>query len=170
MHRRPFLAGALAAAAMPLLAPARAFAQGDGTTAETVAGVVSNDPELSTLASLLIAADLVDSLHEPGPFTVFAPVDAAFDALGEAALGDLTAEENADRLRRLLMHHVVPDRLTPDDLDPENGHQTLAGTRITITDGETLRIGNAELLQPGLAVPNGMVHKIDSVLEVPEPA
>ena len=81
--------------------------------------------------------------------------------------GDL---ENAERLRRLLSHHVVPQRLDPDSLNPGTTFETLAGTSLRIEEGETLLIGSAKMLQPGLEVPNGYVHKIASVLQPPEPA
>lgn len=168
MHRRTALAGAAAGAVLALF-PVLGRAQ-SAPTAQTVVGVISNDRDLDMLASLLIAADLVDTLQESGPFTVFAPRNAAFDDLGEATLTDLVAEDNAERLRRLLMHHVVPKRLGPEALEPGATHDTLAGTTIKITEDVTLRIGRAELVQPGLDVPNGFVHKIGSVLQPPEAA
>ncbi|SLN61651.1 Immunogenic protein MPT70 precursor [Roseivivax jejudonensis] len=169
MNRRTLIVGSLSAALLPLL-PARLWAQMEDPTSETVAGVVSSDRDLDMLASLLVAADIVDTLQEPGPFTVFAPVNSAFEELGEATLNDLVAEENAERLRRLLSHHVVPQRLDPDSLNPGTTFETLAGTSLRIEEGETLLIGSAKMLQPGLEVPNGYVHKIASVLQPPEPA
>lgn len=170
MDRRTLLSCALAAGALPLSWPARGIAQTEPAASETVADVIAGDRDLGTLASLLMTGDLVDRLHETGPFTVFAPTDAAFEAMGEATLSDLTAEENIDRLRRLLMHHVVPELLLPDDLTGGRSVETLAGTRIEITDEETLLIGGAELLRPGEETTNGVVHKIGAVLEAPEAA
>ncbi|ETX10129.1 hypothetical protein OCH239_03180 [Roseivivax halodurans JCM 10272] len=170
MDRRTLLSSALAAGILALVLPVRAFAQTGTAPTETVAGIISSDRDLDTLASLLMAADLLDGLREAGPFTVFAPVNDAFEAMGEATLSDLTAEENADRLRRLLLHHVVPNVLMPGALRGGRSVETLAGTQIEITDEETLLIGGAELLTPGTEIPNGVVHKIGSVLEAPEQA
>ncbi|WP_306133076.1 fasciclin domain-containing protein [Roseivivax marinus] len=168
MNRRELLNGALALSAGATLMPSAVLAQADDTTAGTVAGIISNDRDLDTLASLLIAADLVDALQGAGPFTVFAPVNAAFEALGEATIADLTAEENQDRLRRLLQHHVVPQRIEADGLNAGASLETLAGTTIEITDEDTLLIGDAELMRPDITSPNGVVHKIGAVLQPPE--
>ena len=170
MDRRTLLSSAFAAGTLPLFMPAQGLAQTGSASTETVAGIISTDRDLDTLASLLMAAELVDTLQEPGPYTVFAPTNDAFEAMGGATLSDLAAEENIDRLRRLLMHHVVPNVLMPGDLNGGLTVETLAGTQIEITDEDTLLIGGAELLKPGVETTNGVVHKIGAVLEVPEAA
>jgi uncharacterized surface protein with fasciclin (FAS1) repeats len=97
--------------------------------ATTPAGAaVSTVPQLSTLTQAVIAANLVDVLNTRGDVTVLAPSDAAFDALGPDALPALLAD--VPRLTTVLTHHVVPGRLTPDQLPGE--HITLNGDPVTV--------------------------------------
>lgn len=175
MDRRTCLRLAAGAA----LVPAASFAQDtygtpgkdpatetapDSHNADTVAGLIANERDLDTLAALLMSAELVDTLSGPGPFTVFAPVNSAFEKLGEPQIAKLEEPENAERLKELLGHHVVADLVRAEDLTPGSSLKTMAGPSIRIAEGETLLIGGAKLLKPGLETRNGVVHKIDTVL------
>ena len=72
--------------------------------------------QFTTLAKALTAADLVDTLKGPGPFTVFAPTDEAFAKLPAGTLDNLLKPENKDKLRRILTYHVVPSKVMAADV------------------------------------------------------
>jgi uncharacterized surface protein with fasciclin (FAS1) repeats len=141
------------------------------TLATTPAGAaVSTVPQLSTLTQAVLAANLVDVVNTRAEVTVFAPSDAAFAALGADALPDLLAD--VPRLTTLLTHHVVPGRLTPDQLPGE--HTTLNGDPLTVTGPADAPAVPAEQTVTGAAaatvvcgnVPtaNATVYVIDQVL------
>ncbi|MGY5884445.1 fasciclin domain-containing protein [Modestobacter lacusdianchii] len=127
-------------------------------------------PELSTLTSAVLAANLVDVVNTREDVTVLAPTNAAFDALGPEALPALLAD--VPRLTALLTHHVLPGRLAPDELVGE--HTTLAGDRVTVAGPADAPSVAAERTVAGAApatvvcgnVPtaNATVYLIDQVL------
>jgi uncharacterized surface protein with fasciclin (FAS1) repeats len=137
-----------------------------------------NSKDHTTLVAAVKAADLVDTLQGKGPFTVFAPVNAAFDALPAGAVDTLLKPENKAALTKVLTYHVVPGRLTSADLDKlirkGKGAATLAtvsggslwimknGDRnITVKDetGAVADISIYDVLQS-----NGVIYSIDRVL------
>ncbi len=140
------------AALLLLLAPAAAAEKGD-----LVATAVA-DGRFTTLARALSAADLVDDLRGAGPFTVFAPTDAAFAALPAGALSGLL--EDKDALRRVLLNHVAAGRVLARDLLPVGSATTLGGTRLPLG----LRVGKANVTQADVVCSNGVIHVIDRVL------
>ena len=115
-----------------------------------------------TLATALTAAGLVSTLKETGPFTVFAPTDAAFAALPagtvEALLGDLP------RLKLILLYHVVPGRVLARDVVKLTSARTASGEDLTISAGDEVRINDARILNTDIAASNGVIHVIDRVL------
>ena len=82
---------------------------------ETVAGVASANPDLSTLVTAVEAAGLVDTLNGEGPLTVFAPNNDAFAKIPEDTLADLLKPENVDQLKEILLRHVLPTSTVADD-------------------------------------------------------
>ncbi|MEQ1872792.1 MAG: fasciclin domain-containing protein [Ilumatobacteraceae bacterium] len=127
--------------------------------------VATTLPGFETLAALVTQADLIDTLKSDGPFTVFAPVDSAFDALPTATLNAVLADRTL--LTTVLTYHVVAGALTTDMLD-EGTLTTVAGVDLTITkvDGITYIDGNPILVQ-NVRATNGVIHVLGSVL-VPE--
>jgi len=122
--------------------------------------------DFTVLVQAIEAAGLVEALSAPGPFTVFAPTDAAFTALLEA-LG-MTAEEllaNTELLTSVLLYHVVAGSANAADLTNGQTLTTLAGLDLTVTiDGATVMINNATVIVADIATSNGVIHVIDTVL------
>lgn len=139
---------------------------------QTVYRVVAETPELSTLAGLVETAGLRETLADPdAALTLFAPTDAAFDALGPDALNALRA--NPEAARALLLDHALSARLLSADVFDDLAIETLAGSEVTFAggaDGLTVRDGTgvaASVVQPDLDADNGVVHLIDAVLSGP---
>lgn len=145
---------------------------------ENIAELAQGNAELSTLVAALEAANLTDALAGDGPFTVFAPNNAAFEALPEGTVEALLA--NPDQLSPILRFHVVQGRFSAEDLAEQSRLTTLEGNELRIVStgggdpvhgggGEaTLRVGSAEVIQSDIAATNGIVHVIDAVLLPPE--
>jgi len=115
-----------------------------------------------TLVAAVKAAGLVDTLKGEGPFTVFAPTDAAFAALPDGALEGLLSDPAA--LRSVLTYHVVPGSLTAEDLQDRRAAKTVQGQRVSIGSGQGLTIDGARVIKADIATSNGVIHVIDSVI------
>jgi len=118
-----------------------------------------------TLAKALEAADLVQTLTGTGPFTVFAPTDAAFAKLPAGTLENLLKPENKDKLRRILTYHVVPGRVVASDVVKLQSAETVSGDTITVEaqDGRVL-VDGAQVTQTDILASNGVIHVIDAVI------
>jgi uncharacterized surface protein with fasciclin (FAS1) repeats len=165
---------ATAAAAALAIIPVAASA-GSGTKGNLVAAAMqSKDHE--TLVAAVKAAGLVDTLASGGPFTVFAPTDAAFGKLPAGTVETLLQPANRDQLRAVLTYHVVPGKMTAGQLVKliqDNGGKamlttvqggtltaSLSGSSVLITDaaGGIARVTAADLIQS-----NGVIHVTDAV-------
>lgn len=128
--------------AKTLLVPAAVFALAacgddpiapDAGPTDDIAGIATSTTDVSTLAAALEAAGLVAPLQGDGPFTVFAPVNTAFEALGEDVVTALLDDANADLLSRVLTFHVVPGTAAfAEDLTDGQTVTTLEGEQLTI--------------------------------------
>ena len=118
-----------------------------------------------TLAAALTAAELVDPLASGGPFTVFAPTDAAFGKLDQEALANTLLPEARPRLQQLLTYHVVAGEFFAKDLIGGRTLTTLSGQRIRvgISEGE-VRVNDSVITATDVRASNGVIHVIDSVL------
>ena len=138
---------------------------------------VVDSPNHNTLESLVKTANLVDTLSGNGPFTVFAPTDAAFARIPAATRQALTEPSNREMLRGILTYHVVPGRLTSNDLAARiqagNGTAvltTVQGTQLRVTmEGDYVKItdatGNAAYVEnANIRNSNGVIHSINGVL------
>merc|ERR1712066_1169968 len=122
----------------------------------------------TVLVEALQEAGLVDALSGPGPFTVFAPTDAAFTALLEAL--SVTKEELLDRadLATILQYHVISGQVLSSDLAATQDVTTLSGDALTVTsDGTTVMAGPATVVIADVLCSNGVIHAIDAVLLPP---
>ncbi len=127
--------------------------------------VAMSDDNFGTLVKLLKAADLVDTLKGKGPFTVFAPTDAAFAKLPAGTVESLMQPSNRERLRAILMNHVVPGRVTAAEVMKMKTARTAGGATLNImTMGDGVMVGNANVIKADIAASNGIVHAIDTVL------
>jgi uncharacterized surface protein with fasciclin (FAS1) repeats len=122
--------------------------------------------DFTTLATALQAAGLVDTLKGSGPFTVFAPTDAAFAKLPSGAIDQLLADP--DQLRAVLTYHVVPGAVTSADVATLSSATTVQGQPIEIglMDG-TVHINQASVQLADVMASNGVIHVIDAVLLPP---
>ena len=122
----------------------------------------------NTLGAALQAAGLDDDLAAPGPFTVFAPTDAAFAALPAGVLDDLLLPANQQLLIDVLLYHVVGEKLTATDVLGGGPRTTLLGDDVTpALDAGVPRINGAEIVATDVLGANGIVHAIDAVLLPP---
>ena len=127
--------------------------------------------DFSTLVAAVQAAGLVDVLAGDGPFTVFAPTNAAFSALPEGTVEDLLKPENKDKLTSILTYHVVPGHVTAAEVINLDSAATAQGSKLTINtkrnkagDVKSVHVKNAKVIQTDLLGSNGIIHVIDSVL------
>lgn len=126
--------------------------------------LAASNHQFSTLVAALKAADLVETLRGKGPFTVFAPTNAAFAALPPGTVDDLLKPENKKKLIQILSYHVVPGRIEANDL--RNGKiQTVEGGNIAVAIGTgTVQLNNALVTKANQRTVNGVIHTIDRVL------
>lgn len=158
MIRRTFLALTAATAfALPAVA-----ADKDIVDTAVAAG------SFNTLAAALTAAGLVETLKGEGPFTVFAPTDAAFAALPAGTVEELLKPENKDQLTAILTYHVVAGKVMSTDLTEGMTAATVNGKDITITLEGGPKVNGAVISMPDVEATNGVIHVIDSVILPPE--
>jgi uncharacterized surface protein with fasciclin (FAS1) repeats len=118
-----------------------------------------------TLAAALKAADLVDTLKGPGPFTVFAPTDEAFAKLPPGTLDSLLKPENKSKLQGVLTYHVVSGRVGSDKVATLTSAKTVQGAEIKISQSAgNVMVNGAKVVKTDVACSNGVIHVIDSVL------
>lgn len=162
------------------MSPAAAANGGDGHSsahsASTIVQAAVNSPQHTTLVAAVTAAGLVETLSGAGPFTVFAPTNAAFDRLPAGTVDTLLQPANRPTLQAVLTYHVVPGRVTAADL----GQRIRDGggsARLTTVQGGTLTAqmdgrgvvlvdekgGIARVVQVDLLQSNGVIHVTDAV-------
>jgi len=119
-----------------------------------------------TLVTAVTEAGLADTLRGDGPFTVFAPTDAAFAKLPEGTIPALLNDK--DRLRAVLLYHVVPGKVTAADVVKLSSAKTAQGASLPImVHGSSVRVGAANVTQTDVMAANGVIHVIDTVLIPP---
>jgi uncharacterized surface protein with fasciclin (FAS1) repeats len=119
----------------------------------------------NTLAKALTAADLVGTLKGTGPFTVFAPTDAAFAKLPAGTLESLLKPENKAKLQRILTYHVVAGRVMAADVVKLDSARAVSGDTIAIaTRGGTVTVDAARITKTDILASNGVIHVIDTVI------
>ena len=143
----------------PAVEKIAAASQGDIVDVAVAAG------SFKTLAAALSAAGLVDTLKGDGPFTVFAPTDAAFAALPPGTVESLLKPENKAQLVKVLTYHVVPGRVLAADLAGKTLHpKTVQGQTLRVDGRQGVTIDNARVVTADVAADNGVIHVIDRVL------
>ena len=165
MIRRSFMA--LAAVGMlstTALAP-QAFAGGHSTQTKDIVDIAVEAGSFTTLVTALQAAGLVDTLKGEGPFTVFAPTDAAFAALPAGTVEGLLADIPA--LTKVLTYHVVPGKVMSTDLSEGLTAATVEGSDVTITLMGGAKVNGAAISTADIAASNGVIHVIDAVILPP---
>lgn len=143
------------------------------TTAEPMADdivtIASGNPDFSTLVAAVQAAGLVETLQGPGPFTVFAPTNAAFEALPAGLVDKLLLPENKDTLVSILTYHVVSGKVMAADV-AAGDVPSVEGSAITVTvDGGTVKLNDsATVTATDIEASNGVIHVIDAVILPPD--
>ena len=154
MLRKTVLAAAFTAALTPA-----AFAAN-----QDIVDIAAGAGDFTTLVAAVEAADLVDVLKSDGPFTVFAPTDAAFAALPEGTVENLLKPENKDQLIAVLTYHVVPGKVMSTDLVDDMKATTVQGSEITIDLDNGVMVDNASVVTADIEAENGVIHVIDAVI------
>ena len=121
--------------------------------------------QFETLAAALEAADLVDTLKGDGPFTVFAPTDAAFAKLPKGTVETLLKPENRDQLTAILTYHVVPGKVYAADVVKLDSATTVNGADVMIrTSDKGVNVNDARVIKTDIGASNGVIHIIDTVI------
>src|SRR5271170_7163000 len=129
-----------------------------------------NSADHTTLVAAVKAAGLVDTLKGAGPFTVFAPTDAAFGRLPAGTVDTLVKPENKATLTKILTYHVVAGKLEASDLTDGKTLKTVQGEELTVKrSGDTVMIidskgGSSTVTIPNVNQSNGVIHVVDTVL------
>jgi len=125
--------------------------------------------DFTTLAKALTATGLVDTLKGPGPFTVFAPTDAAFAKLPAGTLEELLKPENKEKLVAILTYHVVPGKVEDHQVAKMSEAKTVNGKELKImAQGGKVMVDNADVVKTDIECSNGVIHVIDAVLLPPQ--
>ncbi len=127
-----------------------------------IVDIAVSNGNFTTLVAAVQAAGLVDALKSPGPFTVFAPTDAAFANL---PLGTVqTLVQNPPQLARILKFHVVAGKFTQADLAKLDAVESLEGSPISIDCNDGFEVKNATVVIADIEANNGIIHVIDRVI------
>lgn len=154
--------GALALLAALVVAPT---AQAGATPTKDIVDTAIAAGSFKTLAAALGAADLVGTLKGAGPFTVFAPTDAAFAKLPAGTLEDLLKPANKAKLVSILTYHVVPGEVSSGQVAKMTSAKTVQGGSVTIAaKSGAVMIDGAKVTQADIIASNGVIHVIDSVV------
>lgn len=124
--------------------------------------LASSDPKFSTLVSAVKAADLVETLSSEGPFTVFAPTNEAFEALGKDTLQAVLADKT--KLVNILTYHVVPQKLLATEVLAQSSITTVQGQELMVSSSPKPMVNDAVIVATDLGADNGVIHVIDTVL------
>jgi uncharacterized surface protein with fasciclin (FAS1) repeats len=162
---KKFIAAAAAALAITTLSTGSASAAADQTIAE-----IATEGGFTTLVAALGAADLVGPFDscDDAPTTVFAPTDEAFAKLPAGTVEELLKPENKDKLRDILLLHVVPGKVAAADVVKLKEATTAGGGKLSISTDDGVKVGtasgSASVVKTDIAAKNGLIHVIDSVL------
>lgn len=127
-----------------------------------IVDIAVNTEGFSTLVAAVQAANLVETLKTPGPFTVFAPNDAAFAKLPPGTVQTLV--QNPPQLARILKYHVVSGKLTQADLAKVDSIDSVEGSVIPIDCSDNFEVKNATVIAADIEADNGIIHVIDNVI------
>lgn len=137
----------------------------DSTSQKNVVSIAKGSKDHTTLVAAVAAADLVDSLANPGPFTVFAPTNAAFDKLPKGTVEGLLKPDKIDDLKNILEYHVIVGTFKQESFQDGQVIGMANGGNITLSvkGGKVLINGESQIVA-SVPASNGIVHVVDSVL------
>ena len=138
---------------------------GHDNMSPSIVELAAGNDNLSTLVAAVKAAGLVGVLSGDGPYTVFAPTNAAFAKLPEGTVESLLKPENKDQLTAILTYHVVSGKVKAADVVKLDSAKTVEGSSVTISATDAgVKVDAANVIMTDIAASNGVVHVIDSVL------
>lgn len=148
-----------------LAAPAVASADDMSIPAKNIVETAVSAGQFTTLVTALKAAGLVGALEGKGPFTVFAPTDAAFAKLPAGTVQTLLEPKNKKKLTEILTYHVVAGDVRAADVVKLTSAKTLNGQSVTISvNGGVVKVDDATVVKTDIVASNGVIHVIDTVL------
>jgi uncharacterized surface protein with fasciclin (FAS1) repeats len=131
----------------------------------SVADTIAATPELSTLSSLVVKTGLTETLNSAGPFTVFAPTNAAFAKVPAKTMDDLA--KHPEKLKAVLTYHVIPAKVMAADVKNGNA-KTVNGANLALSKaGDYVTVEDGMVQKADVAATNGVVHIVDSVFIPP---
>jgi transforming growth factor-beta-induced protein len=141
-----------------------------GTPSNSIVDLVAGDDRFKTLGTVLGKAGLLETLQADGPFTVFAPTDAAFSKLPKETIDDLLSPENQSKLVSILTYHVVSGQNMLSDVLQTGILNTVQGSSVRVAFNKgSIRVNEANIQDADLQASNGLIHVIDAVLLPPAP-
>ncbi|WP_276499168.1 fasciclin domain-containing protein [Pontibacter litorisediminis] len=134
----------------------------------SIVALAQQTPELSTFLDLIKAADMITILESPATYTVFAPTNEAFGALPAGTVEALKRPDNQLELQRIIQSHVLPNRITTQEMQDNMPMMTAYGEEVIATvRGGTISVGNATIIKPDIKASNGIIHIVNRVLAPP---
>ena len=131
---------------------------------KNIVEIAQSNGDFSTLVKALVAANLVSVLNGKGPFTVFAPTNAAFAKLPAGTLESLLKPENKEKLAAILTYHVVPGKVLAADVKTMKA-KTVNGKDLDIkVNGSNVTVNDAKIIKTDIVGSNGVIHVVDTVL------
>lgn len=161
----------LSAVALLLTVVSLTFAADEAKAEKTIVEIAAGNKMFSKLVAAVKAADLVDTLNGKGPFTVFAPTDKAFEALGEETLTALLKDK--EKLKKILTYHVVSGKVDAKTAiglaKDEKSAKTVEGSsiKLSLKDKSLMLNGEAKVIKADVMAGNGIIHVIDKVILPP---
>jgi len=130
---------------------------------KNIVEIAAGNDDFSTLVAAVTAGGLAETLSGEGPFTVFAPTNAAFEKLPEGTVEDLLKPENKEKLVSILTYHVVPAKVMAADVSAGEV-ATVNGAMAEISTDDGVMIDGAKVVQTDIKASNGVIHVIDTVI------
>ena len=150
---------------MALILSLPMFATSAHAGAKDIVDTAVSAGSFKTLVAAVKAAGLVNTLKDDGPFTVFAPTDAAFAKLPAGTVEDLLKPENKAKLTAILTYHVLPGKVMSNDIAGKKlGAKTVQGQEISVDATKGVKVDSATVTTADLATTNGVIHVIDTVI------
>ena len=139
------------------------------TQGKTIVDVAAANKDFSTLVAAVKAAGLAEKLASDGPFTVFAPTNAAFGKLPKDQLQSLLKPENKEKLQSILLYHVAAAKVVAADVTQKDEVETANGKtiRVSTTNGAVMLNDKAKVVKTDIMADNGVIHVIDTVILPP---
>ena len=166
LNRKSKYSSLVAAFAAIVLAATSAYGGNYGNKAKSdIVDTAVAAGDFTTLAAALQAGGLIDTLKGDGPFTVFAPTDAAFAKLPAGTVESLLKPENKDQLVAILTYHVVPGKVKASKVVGMDSAPTANGGELAIrVEGENVFVNDSRVVATDIEASNGVIHVVDTVI------